>query len=299
MTTTTTGKKGSTTKNNTKEFIKELESRGIDVGSMMLQAFNPGGEMGRLKLGMIITFIAVIAVNILVLVIGTTSVSSLINDMHQTYVEKTEQIIKTKTDIELTNAWERLPINQRKERLRNQWYEIVRFYTNTVPEEQKMDEKLILSSFNVLWDCTQKLPHVNFFLPVAYMKVKTNFNPVYDVNYQRGIIGFYPKMAERIANLPLIRTDDVFKVAYKGIPTLNNPKEAIKLLVARIDDLMITFNNREDWVLLSLFLDEYQVISKYWDGGEGKIPDEFYTDSNLSNSLMYYHHFKSWQIPAE
>ena len=219
--------------------------------------------------------------------------------MANTYVEKTEQIIKTRNDIEMANAWERLPVNQRRERLKNKWFEIIRFYTNTVPEEQKMDEDMIVESFNTIWSCTQRLPHINFFLPVAYMKVKTNFNPVYDRDWQRGIIGFYPKMAERIVNLPIVRTDDVFKVAYKGIPTLNNPNEAIRLLVARIDDLMMTFNSREDWVLLSLFMDEYQVISKYWEGGEGKIPDEMYESGELAEALMFFQHFKNWQIPAE
>lgn len=282
----------------TKEFVAELEKNGVDIGAMVAQMMLPNSEQ-KLRTGLIIAFIAVMLVNVLVMAFSARAVVRLVNNMADTYVEKTEKIIKTRSDIEMSNAWERLPVNQRRERLMNQWFEIVRFYNNTVPEEQKMDDDMIVEGFNTLWNCTQRLPHINFFLPVAYMKVKTNFNPVYDVEWQRGIAGFYTKMAERISNLPIVRTDDVFKVAYKGIPTLNNPNEAMRLLVARIDDLMITFNNREDWVLLSLFMDEYQVISKYWEGGEGKIPDELYEKGNLADALMYYQHFKNWQIPAE
>lgn len=285
--------------NQMKEFVQELEKRGIDMGSMLAQMISPKNEMSKLKIGLLITFIVIVALNILVMSLSAGSVTRLINDMANTYVEKTEQIIRTRTDIELANAWERLPVDQRKERLKTQWYEIIRFYTNTIPEEQKMDEDMIVESFNTIWSSTQRLPHINFFLPVAYMKVKTNFNPVYDVDWERGIVGFYLKMAERISNLPIVRTDDVFKVAYKGASTINNPNEAIKLLIARIDDLMVTFNSREDWVLLSLFTDEYQVISKYWDGGEGSIPDELYEKGKLADALMYYHHFKNWQIPVE
>jgi hypothetical protein len=162
-----------------------------------------------------------------------------------------------------------------------------------------MNDDQIQGTFNQIWLCTEKLPHVNFFLPVAYMKVKTNFNPVYDMNYQRGIIGFYLKTAERIANLPIVRDDPVFRTAYKGTTTLNNPVEAVRLLVARIDDLMSTFNNREDWVLLSLFTDEYVVISEYWKDGEGFIPDKFYQEGELAKALRYYQAFKNWQIPMQ
>lgn len=236
---------------------------------------------------------------LLVVVVGISTFFfvSTINQMHTTYIEETEEIIRTKSDIELANQWERLPNNQQKERLRNQFYEIVRYYTNSVPDEQKMNDEQIQNTFNQLWQATERLPHVNFFLPVAYMKAKTNFNPVYNIDYQRGIAGFYLETAEQISNLPLIREDDVFKTTYKGSTTLNNPQQAIKLLVARIDDLMHTFNNREDWVVLALFLDEYNVISEYWDGGEGQIPDRFYREGPLAETLMYYHAFKNWKIP--
>ena len=266
-----------------------------DLGSIVLQAIN---QADNKKSKNSPTFFIVVGLFIATLIISSTFFIKTINSMHNTYIKETEKIIKTKSDIDLANQWERLPVNQRKERLRSQFFEIVRYYTNNIPEEQKMSDDQLLNTFNQLWLCIQKKPYINFFLPIAYMKVKTNFNPVYNIKYQRGIIGFYLKMAERVSNLPIIRDDDVFKVVYKGTTTLNNPPEAIKLLVARIDDLMQTFNNREDWVLLSLFENEYTVISKYWDDGKGEIPDKFYKEGKVAEALRYYEAFKNWQIPA-
>ncbi|MFW6047082.1 MAG: hypothetical protein ACOCP4_04800, partial [Candidatus Woesearchaeota archaeon] len=196
----------------------------------------------RLLSGLLILFVAVIATSTFFFV-------STINQMHATYIHETEEIIKTKSDVEMANQWERLPENQRRERLKSQFYEIVRYYTNGVPDEQRMNDEQILNTFNQLYEATSRLPHINFFLPVAYMKVKTNFNPVYNHDYQRGIAGFYLNTAEEISQLPLVREDEVFKTTYKGSTTLNNPHQAVKLLMARIDDLMHTFNNREDWVV--------------------------------------------------
>jgi len=218
--------------------------------------------------------------------------------MYKRYIRNTEQIIKTNTNIESANAWERLPSNQRKEILREQYYQIVRLYTNQSPEAEKMNDVMILSTFNQLWDCTSRVPSVNFFLPVAYMKVVTNFNPNYNVKYRYGIAAFIHKDGERISNLPIIQKDTSFQLTFKGMETLIMPTESVKLLVAKIDDLMITFNGRVDWVLLSLFTNEYDVIDKYWDGGRGAISDELYKTGNLANALMYYQSFKNWQIPA-
>jgi hypothetical protein len=221
-----------------------------------------------------------------------------INQMYKEYIRDTEEIILSRHNIELANSWERLPVNQQRERLLDQYYSIIKYYTNTVPDNNKMNDDQIVSTFNVLWDCTTRIPSINFFLPVAYMKVASNFNPVYDVDWRRGIAAFYNKAGEQIANLPLVRNDSVFQTVFKGTETLNNPNEAIKLLVARIDDLMTTFNNRVDWVVLALFTNEYDVISKYWEGGEGKIPDKFYKEGLVAETLNYFYSFKSWQIPA-
>lgn len=246
----------------------------------------------------IIIFIAVV-----VLFIGTVATvgyfaNRTINEMHREYIRDTEQIILTRRNIELANSWERLPINQQRERLIDQYYTIVKYYTNSVTDNQKMNDDQVVASFNVLWDCTTRIPSINFFLPIAYMKVATNFNPVYNVDWKRGIAAFYIKGGEAVANLPLVRNDQSFQTAYKGVETLNNPNEAIKLLVARIDDLMTTFNNRVDWVVLALYTNEYDVISKYWKGGEGKIPDDFYKKGPVAETLDYYYSFKNWQIPA-
>lgn len=247
---------------------------------------------------LVIVFSSVLILNIVFMIsIGLFS-NNTIRDMYREYISNTEDVILTRSEIDLANQWERLPVNQRKERLRAQYYEIVRYYTNNIPPEQKMNDDQILESFNQLWICIQRLPHVNFFFPVAYMKVASNYNPVSNVAWKRGIASFYSKMGERIANLHLARTDPVFQTVYKGIETLNNPTESIKLLIVRIDDLMSTFNNREDWVILSLFTNEYDVIDKYWEGGDGKIPDELYEKGELAETLKYFYAFKNWQIPS-
>ena len=219
-----------------------------------------------------------------------------INNMHETYIVKTEEIILGKENIEMANSWERMPTQQQKEQLRSQYYKIVRYYTEQSPEEQKMNDELLIEAFDSLWLATERV-NQNFFLSLAYMKVATDFNPVYNVEYKRGIAGFYLRTYESISNLPIVREDPVFQVAYKGTETANNPNLAIKLLVARIDDLMTIFNNRVDWVLLSLFTNEYDVIEKYWDGGNGAIPNSFYEEGNLAEALRYYHAFSNWEIP--
>jgi len=249
----------------------------------------------KISIAFIITLIIFIAaVSVMGLLFNRT-----IKEMHAQYIRDTEQIIITKTEIEASNAWERLPLNERKEKLRMQYYQIVRYYTNRSEEGTKMDDDMIQTSFNQLWDCTVRVPSVNFFLPLAYMKVASNFNPVYDFEYKHGLASFFNKTGERISALKLVREDPSFQLEYSGIATLDTPTEAIKLLVARIDDLMITFNNRADWVLISLFTNEYDVIEKYWDGGTGSLPDELYKSGPTAEALRYYQAFKNWTIPRD
>jgi hypothetical protein len=262
---------------------------------LQIEGFN---KLFKTSKAPMIIFIVLCFVFVITEVATVYFANKVIREMYREYVRNTEEIIKTKSDIELANSWERLPINQRKERLREQYFEIIRYYTNNITPEQKINDDQIQSTFNVVFDCTTRVPSINFFLPVAYMKVATNFNPIYDREYKKGISAFYLKTGQTVANLPLVRTDTAFQTVFKGLETLNNPNEAIKLLVARIDDLMVTFSGRADWVLLSLFTNEYDVISKYWDGGNGKIPDNLYSDGDLADSLMYFQSFKNWQIPS-
>lgn len=247
-----------------------------------------------LRLGII----ASVVLAAVVIGIGFYFMRNTIDDMYQTYIKNTEKIIIAKSDIEIANSWERLPVQQRKERLRERYFEIVRYYTNAVPEDQRMSTEQIMNTFNKIWACTQRIPSINFFLPVAYIKVASNFNPVYNSEYKRGIAAMYRKTAEAAANLPIVKHDPIFQIDYKGLKSLNNPIESVTLLIARIDDLMATFNNREDWVLLALFTNEYDVIKKYWDGGKGTIPDKIYEQGQLADALKFYQNFKNWQIPA-
>jgi len=281
--------------------VKLGEKPGADADIELLQkVFKLDGfeQLTKPNKNLMATLIVLISIFILTIGAGIFAVNKIIRDMYKEYVYNTEEIIKAKSDIELSNSWERLPESQRRERLRTQYYEIVRYYTNNLPPQQKMSDEQIQASFNTLWACTNRVPSINFFLPVAYMKVSTNFNPIYDVEYKKGIASFYTTMGSRIANLPLVRNDVIFQTVFKGSETLNNPSDAIKLLVARIDDLMTTFNGRTDWILLSLFTNEYDVIAKYWKGGEGTIPDSLYRTGQLADALMYFQSFKNWQIPA-
>lgn len=250
-----------------------------------------------------------IVIGVVALFIGTLGLYTLMfkrvsDDMYNTYINNTKQIILQKEEVEAANAWERMPVGQQEEILRRKYIEIVTYYTTNVPENQKLSEKQMLDTFNVLYDCTSVAKSVNFFLPVAYMKAQTNLNPNFkNSNFQFGIAWFLEKEGKNISNLPIVTNphpDNPFRVAYKGTTTLRNPSESMKLLVAKMDDLMATFNNREDWVILSLIKNEYWVIDEFWEGGKGQIPDEYYEKGSLAEVLKYYSAFRNLKIvPVE
>ncbi len=249
--------------------------------------------------GWMITFIIIVVAFMGIMITTGILVSNTLNKMHTTYINNVEEVITSRANIQATNDWERLPEEQQKSRLREQYYTIIRYYTNELPDDKKMNDEQILEAFDQLWRTTKKIPSINFFLPMAYMKVATNFNPIHNVNSQRGIAAFYLKSIEDTINLPLMRNDPVFRTVYRGSETANNPTEMMKVLVARIDNLMTTFRSREDWVILALFTNEYDVIAKYWNDGEGAIPDKFYKEGDLAETLKYFYAFKSWQIPVD
>jgi len=287
-----------------KELLRELDSRGVDLGDLLLQKLMSregqlGGGLGGISRGWLIAMAVIISAFTLVMLIGTIWVTSTINRMNKSYVAQTNQIIMTKSQIDEANSWERLPPAQKKEKLREQYYALVRYYTNETPFTEKMDDSQILQSFNTLWLATERLTTVNFFFPVAFMRATTNFNPYFSKNNRVGMGYFYLKGAESVANLRLVRDDPVFMIDYKGTGSLNDPVDTIKLLVARIDDLSKTFNGREDWIFLALLTNEYDVISKYWKDGNGSIPDEMYLKGPLADCLNYYHSFKNWDIPKK
>lgn len=245
----------------------------------------------------ITVFIATIVIFVGIVTFGTITFVNTANDMRETYIRNVEEVILSRSNIQAANDWERLPEEQRRAMLREQYFTIVRYYTNTSPEEQRLSDEQILETFNELWRTTEKIPSINFFLPVAYMKVATNFNPMYNSEFRRGVGGFLLREIENTINLPLVQDDPVFRTVYRGSETANNPTEMMRVLVARIDSLMSLFRNREDWVILALFTNEYDVIAQYWNDGEGSIPDEFYREGDLAETLRYYYAFKNWQIP--
>lgn len=287
-----------------KELLRELDNRGVDLGDLLLQKLiQRDGHAGSLGVGItrgwLIAIAVIVSIFTLVILIGSIWVTSTINRMNESYTAQTEQIIFTKSEIEQANSWERLPPLQKKEKLREQYYAIVRYYTNEAILVEKMDDTQILQSFNTLWLATERLTSVNFFLPVAFMRATTNFNPYFNKDERIGMGYFYLKGAEAVSNLNLVRSDPVFMLDYKGTGSLNDPIDTIKLLVARIDDLSKTFHGREDWIFLALLTNEYDVISRYWRDGSGTIPDEMYLRGPLAECLKYYHSFKNWDIPKK
>lgn len=284
-----------------KELLKELDNRGIDIGDLLLQKLisrdGSIGGGGSISKGWLIAISVIVSLFTIIMLVGSIWVSSTINRMNDSYMQQTTQIIFSKSEIDSANSWERLPPSQKKEKLREQYYAIIRYYTNSAPYGEKMTDDQILQSFNQMWLATERLTTVNFFFPVAFMKAMTNFNPYYNANDRLGMGYFYLNNAEQIANLNIVRNDPVFMVEYKGSASLSDPIDTIKLLVARIDDLSKTFNGREDWIFLALITNEYDVISRYWNGGSGSIPDDMYIRGPLADCLKYYHSFKNWQIP--
>ena len=250
------------------------------------------------RLSKILSSITIFLVVVFLASLGvfTHIVMDMSSDMYKKYIHDTKEITISKDEIKSANSWERLPINERKEILRKRFYEIIKYYTIESQDNQKMGDEQILNAFNVYFNCITEINSVNFFLPLAYMKVTTNFNPNFSAEYKYGIAWLYIKQGLNIANLPLMKNSSTFRLSYKGKTTITNPEEAMRLLIAKMDDLMKTFNNREDWVILSLFLGEYEVIKNYWKNGEGKIPDSFYKKGEMKEILNYYYAFKNWKI---
>ena len=221
------------------------------------------------------------------------------DDMYRTYIANTQTIVQSKQEIQEANSWERLAINDRKEKLRARYYEIIKYYTIEVPLNQKMSDEQMNASFNAYFDCIYAVNSVNFFLPIAYMKVKTNFNPNFVSNqYQYGIGDLLVYTGKNVASFSTVRDNLMFQVVYSGRTTLQNPVESMKLLVAYMDDLMKTFNNREDWVIFAMLTNTEDVLSKYWNNGDGAIPDNYYKTGDLRDILNFYDAFKNWKIIA-
>jgi len=246
----------------------------------------------------IYTFIIVMILTIVTIGFLTFFYVRSINKLNINHTAEMQEFILGKEDIEMTNSWERLPDQQRREIIRSQHYKIIKYYTESVPEDQKMSNELIEDVFNVWYNATKRL-NQDPFISLAYMRVMTNFNPIYNVDYKRGIGGMFLQTYENVANLPIVREDPALQTIYRGSETANNPTESVKLVVAYIDYLMRIFNNRVDWVMLSLFTNEYDVMKKYWEDGDGAIPSELYKSGDLAKALTYYHSFTNWQIPKQ
>jgi len=249
---------------------------------------------------LLILLVCLVGTFIIAMILSLFFYKQSVNTLNRMFTEQIRQVVDSQKSVDEANSWERLPPQDRRERLRGRFHEILQYYTTDVPQNQKMSNEQVDNAFEVYYTAILATPSVNFFLPLAFWKVKTNFNPTFFDNYQVGINGFYSKEGADIANLPLNKDNPAFKVDYHGAETLQNPSEAMKLIVARIDDLMRTFNNREDWVVLALINhSEYDIIAKYWGDGKGAIPAQNYKTGAMADVLFYYHAFKNWTIPSK
>ena len=144
---------------------------------------------------------------------------------------------------------------------------------------------------------SEKYNTVNFFLPLAYIRVTSNFNPMFSKKSKEGFSALFMIDYERFSYMNT--TDPLTKINYRGIDTARDPSSAIVLLYLKMNYLYTVFNGRVDWVLFALLNNEFDVIQNYWKNGEGEIPDQFYLIGPLYESLNYYHSFINWQIPKE
>jgi len=277
----------------TKKVNTEFEDLGDVILQKLMQNDRKKDETLRpVIVGFTIALIAFIFVVVMAIIFYVTTTTA----MHNTYIKNVENVILSQKEIRSAADWENLPEEQRKSKLREQYNTIIQYYTNSKPIAQKMTNTQVIDSFNELWKATSKTS-VDFFFIVAYIKVATNFNPNYDRDQKKGIAAFYLKTIEDAINLPLVRDDASFFTVYRGSGTAFDPADMMKVLVARTNNLKATFRNREDWVMFSLFTNEFDIISKYWQDGQGTIPDDVYKNGNVAEALKYYYAFKNFKIP--
>jgi len=269
-----------------------------DLGTAILQRLNQSDQNRFEEIKHLITgFIIALGIFSVVIVIGVIVYISTTSSMRKTYIDNVNSVILTQTEIKTLADWENIPSEQKKTKLREHFNSIVQYYTNEVPLTDKMTLNQTVDVFNELWQTTSKTS-INFFLPVAYIKVATNFNPNYDIDAKKGMAALLLKSIDNTINLSWVKDDPLFTTIYRGSDTAFNPAESTRILVAKIYDLMVLFRNREDWVMFALFTNEYDVISKYWNDGKGTIPDEIYKSGPVAEALMYYYTFKNFKIPV-
>ena len=268
-----------------------------DLGTAILQKLNQSDQNRFEEIKHLITgFIIAIGIFSVVVIIGVIIYISTTTSMRKTHIDNINNIILTQTEIKTLADWENMPNEQRKSKLREHFNLIIQYYTNDTPTANKPALSQIVDIFNELYQTTSKMS-INFFLPVAYMKVATNFNPNYDIDSKKGIAALLLKSIDNTINLPWVKSDPLLATTYRGSDTAFNPAESARILVAKIADLMTLFRNREDWVMFALFTNEYDVISKYGNDVRGTIPDEIYKSGPVAEALMYYYTFKSFKIP--
>ena len=278
--------------------MQEVEKRGIDLlVNKVLTKLTGKDDYEHAYKQMLKIFIVCTLVFSVIVLLGAIMVSSTLREMKTTYIQETDKMLLMNSRIENAAAWEKLNSVEKKEKLRNQYYTIIKYYTASSDVAKSLNNDQILDSFNALWMISEKYNTVNFFLPLAYIRVTSNFNPLYSDKSKEGLGALFMIDYERFSTINT--SDPITRITYRGMETARNPTDAIKLLYLKMDYLYNIFNGRVDWVLFSLLNNEFDVIQNYWKNGEGEIPDEFYLKGPLYDALNYYHSFINWQIPKD
>lgn len=279
------------------DLMAEVDKRGMDVlVNKVLTKLTGKDDYEHSYKQILKIFIICILIFSCVVLLGSFLVATTLKDMKNTYIKETDKMLLMNTRIESAAAWEKLNSVEKKEKLRNQYYTIIRYYTSSSDVAKSLNNDQILDSFNALWMISEKYNTVSFFLPLAYMRVTSNFNPLYSYKSREGLAALFMIDYERFSS---INSDPITKITYRGVETARSPTDSIKLLYLKMDYLYRVFNGRIDWVLFALLNNEFEVIENYWKNGEGEIPDEFYLEGPLYDALNYYHSFINWQIPKD
>jgi len=270
-----------------------------ELGEAILSQLNQADQNRFEEIKHLITgFIISISIFFVAIIVGIIFFVHTMNQMRTTYIKNVNEVIIAQAEIKTLGDWNNIPNEQKKSKLREHFNSILTYYTNNNIISEKMSLEQTVDVFNELWQTTTKTS-INFFFPVAYMKVATNFNPNYDIDAKKGIAALLLKSIDNTINLPMVQNDPMFLTTYRGSDTAFNPPESVRILVAKIADLMLLFRNREDWVMFALFTNEYDVISKYWNDGNGAIPLEIYKSGPVAEALKYYYTFKNFKIPID
>ena len=276
------------------EILKEMEKRGLsNVMDQMLTKIT-GSDKYEKSYKRVISIFLVIVILFLVSLVGIGAYAVLtMQDMKSTYIQETDKILRIKSEIDKQSDLRSLTYEQRRQKFKKDYYEILRrTYVEVVDNNKKLTDDQINLSFDAAWDACEKYK-VDFLLVVSYMKAASNFNPNYSEDGRMGMPAMFLIDYEMFSSLTKSE-GQTNVISYRGSTTSSDPVDSVKLLVAKIDSLNKMFNYKNDWVIFAMIEDQYLVLSKYWKQGFGTIPDDYYKSGKLYEALAYYYIYSRW-----